>query len=353
MNEAAARFIFMPMFFRIPDGFPAPPDGKTGWPWTLDDALHAAASGADFPRITIVTPSFNQGQFIEQTIRSVLLQGYPNLEYLILDGGSTDETCGIIERYRPWITWSRSHADRGQSAAVNEGWAKATGDLVAWINSDDWYRPGAFEAVARVSMARPAASWFAGHVDDTTVDGVFIKRHAPRHMPLDELLGRHDYGFHQPGMFWRREHVREIGPIDETLHNSFDCELWARSVARGHTLECVDAPVAFFRRHRMSKTGGNSTRMLSEDREVFSRHAGKLDASARRRAESWLRAYEADRLPTSVYQLISAGRRGEALRQLMRHTHLIPYLRPPRLYYGALLRVLTFSKPPAWFTDKA
>lgn len=328
---------------------PPPLPGRTGWPWT---EACPVLPGDSWPRITVVTPSYMQAVFIEETIRSVLLQGYPSLEYFILDGGSTDGTREIIQKYEPWLAGWRCEKDRGQSAAVNEGWAKATGELVSWINSDDWYQPGILAAVARAAMDKPTATWFAGHVDDHTADGKFIKRHPPRHMPLDELLGRHDYGFHQPGMFWRQSHIRTVGTMDEALHNSFDCELWARSVAAGHVLECLDAPAACFRRHRMSKTGGNATRMMNEDRIVWSRHSGKLEPAARRRAEHWLRAYEADRLPMSVYQLLAAGKRGKALSQLIRHAHLLPHIRPASIYFGALLRVLTTGKPAPWFVEK-
>ena len=329
---------------------PPPPPGRTGWPWTEETAPRLPEGV--WPRLTIVTPSYQQAQFIEETIRAVLLQGYPDLEYFVLDGGSTDGTREILEKYSPWLAGWRCEKDRGQSAAVNEGWARATGEILAWINSDDWYQPGILAAVARAAAAKPSATWWAGHVDDHTVDGKFIKRHPARHMPLEELLGRHDYGFHQPGMFWRRDHLRTVGPLDETLHNSFDCELWARSVAGGHVLECLDTPAACFRRHRMSKTGGNATRMMSEDRIVWARRAGQLAPEPRKRAERWLRAYEADRLPMSVYQLLAAGRRGKALGQLIRHVHLLPYLRPASIYFGALARVLLFRPPAPWFLQK-
>jgi glycosyltransferase involved in cell wall biosynthesis len=329
---------------------PPPPPNRTGWPWTEACPM---LEGADWPPLTIVTPSYQQAPFIEQTIRSVLLQGYPALEYFVLDGGSTDGTRAILEKYAPWLAGWRCERDRGQSAAVNESWSKATGDLVAWINSDDWYQPGAFAAVARAADAKPAATWFSGHVDDHTADGAFIKRHPARAMTLAELLGRHDYGFHQPGMFWQRNHQQAIGQLDETLHNSFDCDYWARSLAAGHVLEPLAAPIACFRRHRLSKTGGNLTRMLAEDRIVWSRHAGRLPPAERAQAERWLRAYEADRLPVSVYQLLAAGHRGRALGQLLRHARLLPYLRPPRLYFGALWRVLVTGRPAPWFQQKS
>jgi glycosyltransferase involved in cell wall biosynthesis len=332
------------------DELPPPPLGRTGWPWTEETPRFEDANA---PKISIVTPSYMQAGFLEETIRSVLLQGYPTLEYFVLDAGSTDGTVEVIRKYEQWLTGWRSERDRGQSAAVNEGWAKATGELVAWINSDDWYQPGAFAAVAKAALGNPGATWFAGHVDDHTVDGAFIKRHPARHMPLDELLGKHRYGFHQPGMFWRASHLREVGALDEALHNSFDCELWARSVSTGHKLEALDLPVACFRRHRQSKTGGNATRMLAEDRAVFDRYAAKLDSAKRERAENWLRDYEADRILTSVYQLLNSGRRAQALQQLLRHVHLLPRLRPPKLFFGALLRITTGRGPAPWFLEKA
>ena len=327
---------------------PPPPPGRTGWPWT-EDCAPCEAGG---PRITVITPSYMQGCYIEETIRSVLLQGYADLEYFVLDGGSTDETRDIIRKYEPWLAGWRCERDRGQSSAINEGWAKATGELVSWINSDDWYQPGALAAIARAAVQKPDAVWWMGCVDDTDADGIVIKRHHPRAMPLAQMLGRHDYGFHQPGMFWRRSHVREMGPLDESLHNSFDGDLWARSLAAGHTMESVDAPVACFRRHQLSKTGGNITRMLAEDRTVFARYAGKLTTADHAQAEHWLSEYEAERVPAAVYQLLAAGKRTAALRQLLRHTRLLPKLRPPTLFLGALWRILVTGKPAPWYLEK-
>ena len=332
------------------DELPPPPPGRSGWPWTEESPRH---DGAGAPQISIVTPSYMQAAFLEETIRSVLLQGYPSIEYFLLDGGSTDGTTGIIRKYEPWLAGWRSERDRGQSAAVNEGWAKAKGELVAWINSDDWYQPGAFAAVAKAALTNSSATWFAGHVDDHTVDGAFIKRHVARPMQLDELLGRHEYGLHQPGMFWRKSHFEEVGVLDESLHNSFDSDYWARSVCAARGLTVIDQPIACFRRHRQSKTGGNLARMLSEDRAVFAKYASRLKPGERRQAEAWLRDYEADRLVTSAYQLVSRGKRGSALLLLARHAHLLPHIKPPRLYFGALVRILLFGKPAPWFLEKS
>lgn len=116
---------------------PEPPPGKSGWPWT-EESLRVLERPPDraLPRITIVTPSFNQAEFIEETIRSILLQGYPDLEYFVLDGGSTDDSIDIIKKYSPWITYSVSEPDRGQSAAINRGLRMGSGSYATWINSD-------------------------------------------------------------------------------------------------------------------------------------------------------------------------------------------------------------------------
>src|SRR5215207_1884577 len=196
---------------------PPPPRGRAGWPWTSESA-HFEETNA--PRFTIVTPSFMQAEFLEMTIRSVLLQGYPDMEYFVLDGGSTDGSREIITKYERWLAGSRSRRDAGQSAAVNEGWRTASGEWCAWINSDDWYQPGALNTIARAAV-HDSPDWLAGHVDDYTVDGIFLKRHPARAMELDELLGRKDYGFHQPGMFWRLKLLREVGMLDESLYMCF------------------------------------------------------------------------------------------------------------------------------------
>jgi glycosyltransferase involved in cell wall biosynthesis len=327
---------------------PPPPAGRTGWPWTEGPS----AFTTDGPRITVVTPSYMQGCYVEETIRSVLLQGYSNLEYFVMDGGSTDETRGILLKYEPWLAGWRCERDRGQSSAINAGWEKATGEIVAWINSDDWYHPGALAAIARAAQGNPDAVWWMGCVDDTDEHGTVLKRHHPRCMSLHQMLGRHDYGFHQPGMFWRRWHILEMGLLDEKLHNSFDGDLWARSLSAGFGMQPVDAPVAFFRRHNLSKTGGNITRMLVEDRALFDRYAGRLAGPERAQAEAWLSAYEAERVPPAVYQLPAAGKRGKALRLLLAHFRLLPKYPTPMLFFGALWRILVTGKPAPWYLEK-
>src|SRR5713226_256092 len=143
-----------------------PPPGKTGWPWTeespqLPDTM---PDGRPWPRISIVTPSYNQGQFIEETIRSVLLQGYPSAEYIVIDGGSRDASFKIIKRYEHYIDYWISEKDKGQSDALNRGFARATGEYLTWVNSDDILLPNALYLIAQSIRRAPDRKWLAGNL---------------------------------------------------------------------------------------------------------------------------------------------------------------------------------------------
>ncbi len=130
---------------------PPPPEGKTGWPWTEDSQPlpEMQPDGTPWPKISIVTPSYNQGRFIEETIRAVLLQGYPDIEYTIIDGGSQDETVTILTKYEPWLAYWVSEKDKGQADALNKGFGRATGQIFYWINSDDWPEKEVFGRVVQ------------------------------------------------------------------------------------------------------------------------------------------------------------------------------------------------------------
>src|SRR5262245_35194565 len=137
---------------------PPPPPGKTGWPWTEESQPPPAAQvpyDRPWPLRSGVTPSLNQGNFIEETILSVLLQGYPKLEYFIIDGGSTDGSLEVIKKYEPWLTYWVSEPDRGQSHAINKGWQRACGVILAWLNSDDTYNPDAIRCAVETLEAKP------------------------------------------------------------------------------------------------------------------------------------------------------------------------------------------------------
>ncbi|GAI34604.1 unnamed protein product, partial [marine sediment metagenome] len=169
---------------------PPPPAGKTGWPWIeespqLPDTL---PDGSLWPRVSIITPSYNQGQFIEETIRSVLLQGYANLEYIIMDGGSTDDSVEIIRKYEPWLTYWVSEPDRGQAHAIDKGFARSTGEILAWLNSDDTYLPGAIAKSVRLLNDDPNAEAICGGELQIDSQGIVIAERFVQSAELHDLL---------------------------------------------------------------------------------------------------------------------------------------------------------------------
>lgn len=173
---------------------PPPPEGKTGWPWTRETPRvpESMPDGKPWPRISIVTPSYNQGQFIEETIRSVLLQGYPDLEYIIIDGGSTDESVEIIRKYERWITFWVSEPDSGQTNAINKGFKRSTGEIVAWLNSDDVYTAGSLCTAAKAFAEQPHVAVIYGKIDAIDADTSILSHISSREFDLEELY-RRDY----------------------------------------------------------------------------------------------------------------------------------------------------------------
>jgi glycosyltransferase involved in cell wall biosynthesis len=235
---------------------PPPPPGKAGWPWTeeseqLPDAM---PDGSPWPRVSIVTPSYNQGQFIEETIRSVLLQGYPDLEYVVMDGGSTDGSVDIIRKYEKWLAYWVSEKDRGQADAIAKGFRYATGEIMAWLNSDDRYRPGALARVAHFFVARPKVVFGNGDVNYIDADGHIVQRiYAIRpNWLLTANLGVH--GWPQQGCFWRRWAYEEIGGIDSSLQFCMDRDLFIRLTRVGPAKRIPGPPLADFRIHGQAKS---------------------------------------------------------------------------------------------------
>jgi glycosyltransferase involved in cell wall biosynthesis len=231
---------------------PAPPSGKTGWPWTEETPPppEAKPDGLCWPRIGIVTPSYNQRPFIEETIRSVLLQGYPNLEYMIIDGGSTDGSLEIIRQYAPWLAYWVSEPDRGQSDAINKGWQHATGELLAWLNSDDVYEPQALLRVATARAAHPKAGLIHGLCLEFDETGVRRLIGGPYNM-LTAITVSYDQGGRvaQPAAFVTRQAVSRVGMLDCRLKQSMDKDLWQRTAAL-YEVAFLPQTLARFRVHR-------------------------------------------------------------------------------------------------------
>jgi glycosyltransferase involved in cell wall biosynthesis len=230
-------------------------DGKTGWPWTKasDSLLEDMPDGSPWPRVSIVTPSYNQGQFIEETIRSVLLQVYPNLEYIIIDGGSTDNSVEVIKKYEPWLAYWVSEKDRGQSHAINKGFTRATGELAGWLNSDDIYFPGALKTMVThwVANGRPN-SLITGNKLKGSASLDTITRIQQSPYTLEHLLERSI--LEQPATFFPLVLFRKVGGIDERYHMSLDYDLWLRMTRQGAGLTFTGVDLAITRMHTLTKT---------------------------------------------------------------------------------------------------
>ena len=222
------------------------------------------------PLISIITPSYNQARYLEETIVSVLSQNYPNLEYIIIDGGSTDGSVEIIKKYESHLKYWVSEKDKGQSHAINKGFNKANGDILAWINSDDYYLPDAFNTIATASIKFPNSLWFyagtywlsnnnqsyVGGIEDPEIASWYLKC----------LVS-------QPGVFWRRKIWDQVGSlVDENMHFSFDYDLWLKFAAFQPIPQLITEPIAVFRLHEESKTTNYSSSFKTENDVIRSRH---------------------------------------------------------------------------------
>lgn len=216
-------------------------------------------------KISIVTPSYNQGGFIEETIQSVVTQCYPSKEYFVFDGGSADETPEVLNRYNKQIDHWVSEKDRGQSHAINKGLKMVTGDIVGWLNSDDYYSPGAFEQIAGAFKNNPEADLIYFDVRNFSQSGSTLYRHQASYSEEWFLT---KVCLHQPGVFWRKSLMDRIGYLDESLHYVMDFDYWIRAYLNAQ-LSHIPLVVANFRLHNSSKTIDDPVELYYEKNRVI------------------------------------------------------------------------------------
>jgi len=250
-----------------------------------------SSASVDWPKISIVTPSFNQGNFIEETIQSVLNQAYPNLEYLVIDGGSTDGTLDILRKYSDRLRWI-SEPDGGQASAINKGLQLATGEILAFLNSDDLYLPGALPRAARFFMANLDAAWVSGRC--ITIDA--------EQQPTRKLITHYkNFWLHfrsykvllvlnyisQPATFWRKSVFNELGPLEESLHYTMDYEYWLR-IGKHYRLYSLPQELAVFRLHANSKSGSTASKQFEEQYRVAETYHPPAPLLPLHRLHNWL-----------------------------------------------------------------
>lgn len=292
------------------------------------------------PKISVITPSFNQGEFIEETIFSVISQRYPNLEYILMDGGSTDNTMEIVRRYERHFAVVVSEKDKGQADAMNKGIARATGDIIAILNSDDTYLPGALEfvgaqfernanlrwmtapslyfgpdkAMARIEVMRPDVPDWVG--------GWLVRQTVPH-----------------PSTFVHRELHDTHGGFDADRYFGMDYELWCRFAFGGARLVPFDRPLSSYRMHGLSKSVSAKARMMQDKEEIFNRYVGRLSAGDQRKVRALRKQQAASDGLCPILDDLRAGRRQTAWEKWQQAVREHPEFKFTKSYFTTLARI--------------
>lgn len=274
--------------------------------------------GRPWPRISIVTPSYNQGRFVEETIRSVLLQGYPNLEYIVMDGGSSDESVAIIEKYKAWLCHFSSERDSGQSDALNKGFKKTTGAVLGWLNSDDVLTQQAFSQLSRICGATfEQMAVFVGASEYRDVSGRDILFDVSV-LPTDvKGLFAYPDGLYlaQPSVFFTRKAWVDAGGLDEKLHYAMDLDYWIR-LARASNFWKIDAKLSWMRQHDDAKTWRDEKNVILEVEKVLASHSNLVTPQIFSSAMRSCRRRLAKASVRSSLCALSVGNRREAVHEL-------------------------------------
>ncbi|MDD1682673.1 MAG: glycosyltransferase [Methanoregula sp.] len=238
----------------------------------------------ELPLVTIVTPSYNQGRFIEETILSVLNQDYSNIEYIVIDGGSTDQTLDILRKYDGRLTWF-SEKDKGQTDAINKGLRLAKGEILAYLNSDDTYLPGAISrAVRYLTSENPDSSFVYGEGYHITAEGKIIGRYPTESFDFQHLA--ETCYICQPTTFWKRGVMETIGLFDDSLHYALDYDYWIRIAKQYGTLGHINDYLANSRFYRETKTLSKRVEAHAESLNVIRNHYGTGNVPS-----TWIYAY--------------------------------------------------------------
>ncbi len=258
---------------------PPPPPEKTGWPWTEEThpLPQQMPDGSEWPRISVVTPSYNQGQFIEETIRSVLLQGYPNLEYIIIDGGSTDNSVEIIKKYEQYLAYWVSERDRGQSHGINKGFQRATGQFIGWQNSDDYYHPNIFLHVAKISVVQPNIDVVYGKIYYADDETKTIRPYPVSEVTIESMIPYSSVC--NQSVFFRDRVFNENNFIDESIQHCMDQEFILRLLVKGYRFKMEHEIVGYYRLHKNAKSSKQMNIWAEEAMKLYKLIYQNIDLS--------------------------------------------------------------------------
>src|SRR5512146_2847854 len=230
-------------------------------------------SSPDLPKVSIIMPSYNQGRFLETSICSVLEQDYPNIEFILVDGGSKDHSLEIIQRYQQHFAWWVSEKDKGHADALNKGFAHATGEILAWLNSDDTYFPGAVSEAVAFLVAHPEVGMVYGDANLIDDSGRTVGKFAAKQTDYRRML-RGSVHIPQATTFFRADLWRQVGPLDLSLFFAFDYDLWVK-LAKISKIAYVPRLWADFRMHNLGKSVKNDDRCYPDMIRVYEREVGK------------------------------------------------------------------------------
>lgn len=291
--------------------------------------------------VSIITPSYNQAKYLEQTILSVLNQDYPRIEYIVMDGASTDGSVDIIKKYAAKLAYWESVKDKGQADAINKGFARATGEIVAWLNSDDYYLPGAISAAVKVFEENPDVALLYGNMLAVNEHGATFNTLTYKQLALEELLCFQIIG--QPAVFMRRSALQKTSGLDLTFHFLLDHLLWIKIAKQGNLLH-VDQTWAAARYHAEAK---NRAKAAEFGREAFR----ILDVVSRDESLAPLLAKASRRAKASAHRvdaryLLDGGLPARALRAWFRALTIHPptALARTNLFISAILNLLGLGR---------
>ena len=292
----------------------------------------------ELPLVSIITPSYNQGEFLGQTIQSVLDQSYPRIEYLVIDGGSQDQSLEVIRSFSDRLDYWEFRPDRGQAEVINKGLLRAKGDILGWLNSDDILLPSSVSLVVNTLMNRPEIDVVYGRLDRIDEDGKLVPTPV---LPKDRVTfdAAHAIGesvVNQPGCLWRRRIMEQVGLLDKSLRYVMDYEYWLRMLVAGAKFRRLDETLAAFRLSSRSKTVGQ-TALFAEEHLKF------LDTLLER-------GDLAVRLGLSVEDVHRQVRRGQAIQQLYAFNGNLKQGRWKRAIYW-LIRAMK-SDPSVFFQER-